>query len=74
MDELTEGSRGIHEMNAVMIEQECMDPVDYWTMHKQGWHTAGDAAGYCHYPKLANFYYDLEEDAQWLLSQIFGVK
>jgi hypothetical protein len=60
-------------MNAVEIENELMDPVDYWQMHRNGWHTAGDVAGYCHYPNLANFYYDLEKDAEWLLSQAFGV-
>lgn len=62
--------KGISDMNAVSIEQELMDPADYWRLHAQGWHHQGDVAGYCHYPNLANFYYDLEEDANWLLSQL----
>lgn len=66
---VTKGPRGT-EMNAVNIEQELMDPADYWRLHARGWHHQGDVAGYCHYPNLANFYYDLEEDAEWLLSQL----
>lgn len=60
-------------MNAVELENELMDPVDYWQIHRQSWHQAGDVAGYCHYPNLANFYYDLEEDAEWVLTQVLGV-
>lgn len=61
---------GITEMNAVSYEMELMDAADYWRIHSRGWHQAGDAAGYCHYPALAGFYYDLEEDANWLLDQL----
>jgi hypothetical protein len=64
---------GVGKLNALEIEMECMDPVDYWYMHKSGWHQAGDMAGFCHYPNLANFYYDLGEDVAWLLDQVFGV-
>lgn len=63
---------GVGKLNALEIEMEMMDPVDYWSMHRRGWHTAGDMAGYCHYPNLAGFYYDLEQDAEWLLDQVFG--
>lgn len=59
-------------MNALEVEMELMDPADYWQMHRGVWHHAGDLADNRHYPQLANFYYDLEEDASWLLSQ-FGV-
>lgn len=71
VEETNKGPRGT-EMNALEVEMELMDPADYWRIHRQGWRQQGDVAGYCHYPNLANFYYDLEEDADWLLSQ-FGV-
>lgn len=60
-------------MNAVEVEIELMDPIDYWQIHLKGWHTSGDMADHCHYPNLANFYHDLEEDAKWFLLQTFGV-
>lgn len=60
-------------MTGLDIELELMDPADYWRIHKDSWHHAGDVAGFCHYPNLANFYYDLEEDAAWFMANILGV-
>jgi hypothetical protein len=70
---IREGPEGDREMNAVEIENELMDPVDYWQIHRESWHKAGDVAGFCHYPNLANFYYDLEEDAKWVLTDVLGI-
>jgi hypothetical protein len=67
------GPRGTNKMNALEVEMELMDPVDYWQIHRSGWHHAGDVAGFCHYPNLANFYYDLEEDAEWVFINVLGV-
>jgi hypothetical protein len=60
-------------MNALELEIETMDPVDYWQLHRWSWHEAGDVAQTCHMPNLARFYHDLEEDAEWVLSQILGI-
>lgn len=60
-------------MNALETEIECMDPADFWRMHASGWHHSGDVAEYCHLPNLANFYYDLEGDAEWFLVNVLGV-
>jgi hypothetical protein len=59
-------------MNAVMEEIEMMDPVDFWAIHRNGWHTAGDTASYCHLPNYSQFCYELEEAATYVLDQ-FGV-
>lgn len=66
------GPRGT-EMNALEAEMELMDPADYWRIHARSWHQAGDVAGFCHYPNLANFYYDLEAEAEWVLTDVLGV-
>lgn len=61
-------------MNALEIEMELMDPVDYWQIHRSSWHNSGDVADVRHYPNLASFYYDLEQDAEWVITQVLGAR
>jgi len=59
-------------MNAVMEEIELMDPVTYWTIHKQGWHDAASRFEVQHYPALSGFCLELEEAADYMLD-VFGI-
>lgn len=74
MGELTdEGPRGTNKMNALEAEIECMDPVDYWRMHRAGWHDTADRLETAHYPALSDFYHDVEDAAGWFLTDVLGV-
>lgn len=59
-------------MNAVELEMELMDPIDYWLMQRSGWHVSGDMANDMHLPNYSAFCYELEDAAKFMLD-VFGV-
>lgn len=59
-------------MNALEAEIECMDPIDYWLMHRAGWHDAADRLEVAHYPALSSFLHELEDAADYVLNT-FGI-